>query len=124
MKPAKPNRKTGIAHFIAATGYSIAGARRLSRESAARHELLLGAVGMAALAFFGASLGHYIGFVILLAALIAIEALNTALEEVVNHLSPEWSQMAKEAKDLGSLAVGLMVIANLVYLGAVIVGFI
>ena len=120
MKAAKPNRKTGIAHLIAATGYSIAGARRLSRESAARHELLLGAGGLGALAFFGASVWHYVGFVTLLAVLIAVEALNTAIEEVVDHISPEWSQMAKDAKDMSSLAVGLMVLATLGYLGAVI----
>ena len=37
--------------------------------------------------------------------LIAVEALNTALEVLVDHLSPGWSQFAKDAKDLGSLAV-------------------
>lgn len=78
---------------------------------------------MVALAISGASLWHYIGFAILLAILIAVEALNTALEVLVDHLSPDWSQMAKDAKDLASLAVGLMILANLAYLGAVIAGF-
>lgn len=36
--------------------------------------------------------------------LIAVEALNTAIEVLVDHLSPGWSQFAKDAKDLGSLA--------------------
>ncbi len=40
--------------------------------------------------------------------LFATEALNTAIEEVVDRISPEWSLAARNAKDLGSLAVGLV----------------
>ena len=47
--------------------------------------------------------------------LIAVEALNTALEELVDHLSPGWSEFAKHAKDLGSLAVACTIGALLVY---------
>lgn len=117
MSKAKPPRKTGLAHLIAATTYSAAGARRLLRESAARQELGFGALGLIGLALLGAGAGQLLGFVILLALLMAIEALNTALEVLVDHLSPGWSQMAKDAKDLGSLAVGLMILAMLAYLG-------
>jgi len=109
--------------MFAAAVYSLAGARRLAQEPAARHEVLFGIAGVVALAIGGASLWHYLGFAILLVILIAVEALNTALEVLVDHLSPDWSQMAKDAKDLASLAVGLMILANLAYLGAVLAGF-
>ena len=33
----KPDRITGVAHFFAATGYSIGGVRRLWQETAFRH---------------------------------------------------------------------------------------
>ena len=101
----KPPRKSGIAHFFAAAGYSRAGFQRLARESAFRQEvaLILGLVVV--LAVFGASLAEILGLLALGLVLIAVEALNTALEVLVDHLSPGWSQFAKDAKDLGSLAV-------------------
>ena len=40
----KPPRKSGIAHFFAAAGYSLGGLKRLARESAFRQELLLAAL--------------------------------------------------------------------------------
>ncbi|HRK42899.1 MAG TPA: diacylglycerol kinase [Gemmobacter sp.] len=104
-----PPRK-GLLHLVDAAGYSLQGLRRLMRESAARHEVLAGLLGVAALGLRGASLGQIITFGMLILALLAVEALNTALEEVVDHLSPGWSEMAKNAKDLGSLAVGLVVV--------------
>ena len=104
-----PPRK-GLLHLVDAAGYSLQGLRRLMRESAARQEVLAGLLGLVALGLRGASLGQIIGFAMLVLALLAVEALNTALEEVVDHLSPGWSEMAKNAKDLGSLAVGLVAV--------------
>jgi diacylglycerol kinase (ATP) len=43
---------------------------------------------------------------------IAIEAINTAIEEIVDLVSPEWSLPAKHAKDLGSFAVFVMLCLN------------
>lgn len=111
-----PPRK-GVMHLVDAAGYSLQGMRRLLRESAARQEVLAGVLGAAALGLRGASIGQIIGFGMLILALLAVEALNTALEEVVDHLSPGWSEMAKNAKDLGSLAVGLVVLIVAVQFG-------
>ena len=113
----KPPRKSGIAHFFAAAGYSLGGLRRLARESAFRQELALIAGLMLLLAVFGASLPEVLGLLALGLLLIAVEALNTALEELVDHLSPGWSEFAKHAKDLGSLAVACTIGALLVYSG-------
>ncbi|MBK6466601.1 MAG: diacylglycerol kinase [Rhodobacter sp.] len=79
--------------------------RRLSRESAFRQEAAFGALALAGLALWGASGLALIGLAGLILLLIAVEALNTAIEVLVDHLSPGWSQFAKDAKDLGSLAV-------------------
>ena len=70
---------------------------------------------MLLLAVFGASLPEVLGLLALGLGLIAVEALNTALEELVDHLSPGWSEFAKHAKDLGSLAVACTIGALLVY---------
>ena len=67
------------------------------------------------LVIFGASVPEILGLLALGLLLIAVEALNTALEVLVDHLSPGWSQFAKEAKDLGSLAVACTIGLLLIY---------
>lgn len=117
----KPARKSGLAHFLAASGYSMAGARRLVRESAVRQELVGLGVLFVAVATFGATWPELAGLVALGLVLIAIEALNTAVEVLVDHLSPGWSEFARDAKDLGSLAVASMIAAIAVYSGIVLI---
>jgi diacylglycerol kinase (ATP) len=101
----KPPRKTGAAHFFAAAGYSLGGARRLWRESAFRQEVLALAGLSVLFVVAGASAGEVIVLLILGLFVLAVEALNTAIEELVDHVSPGWSEMAKHAKDMGSFAV-------------------
>lgn len=117
----KPPRKGGVAHFLAAAGYSIGGARRLWRESAFRQELL----GLAALvivfAAIGATLAEFLGLVILSLVVLAVEALNTAIEELVDNASPGWSEFAKNAKDMGSFAVMCTLVATGLYAVVVVV---
>ncbi|MBL9049882.1 MAG: diacylglycerol kinase [Tabrizicola sp.] len=119
--PEKPSRKTGLAHFAAAAGYSLAGLRRLAQESAFRQEVALILGLLVLLLLFGASLPEIAGLLAIGLVLVAVEALNTALEEVIDHLSPGWSQFAKNAKDLGSLAVACVIGALLVYAGVVVI---
>lgn len=114
-RPEKPNRATGIAHFFAAAGYSMAGMKRLWRESAFRQEVAGGALALIVLLVAGASLAEVVGFVVLWLLLAAVETLNTALEVLVDQASPGWSEFARDAKDLGSLAVALLIAANTVY---------
>ncbi len=117
----KPPRKSGVAHFFAAASYSLGGLRRLSGESAFRQEVALIAGLLAVFVVFGASLPEMLGLLALGLALIAVEALNTALEVLVDHLSPGWSQFAKEAKDLGSLAVACTIGVLLIYAAVVLI---
>jgi diacylglycerol kinase (ATP) len=119
--PAKPPRKSGVAHFFAAAGYSLAGLQRLARESAFRQEVLLILVLVGVFVVFGASGAEIVGLVALGLLLVATEALNTALEVLVDHLSPGWSAWAKDAKDLGSLAVACVIGLVLLYAGVVLI---
>jgi len=117
----KPPRKTGIAHFFAAASYSIGGLKRLARESAFRQEVAL-IVGLLVLfVIFGATLPKTLGLLAIGLLLIAVEALNTAIEVLVDHLSPDWSEFAKDAKDLGSLAVACTIGALLLYSGVALI---
>ena len=103
-KPAV-RKLTGVSHFFAAASYSWAGFQRLIKESAFRQELLFAAVSLILLISVGATLSELVIAVILFLALFAVEALNTAIEEVIDRISPEISMVGKHAKDLGSFAV-------------------
>lgn len=110
-----PPRKKGLAHLLSAAAWSGAGLRRLWRESAFRQELALGAALLAGLALWGVAPGRLVILVVLLLVLVAVEALNTAIEVLVDHLSPGWSGFARDAKDLGSLAVGAILAAVAIF---------
>jgi diacylglycerol kinase (ATP) len=80
-------------------------------EKAVRQECLV-LVGSILLAMFvPMSPAELILVLILPLLMIAVELLNTALEEVINHISPDIHPMAKKAKDCGSAAVALVAIA-------------
>lgn len=117
----KPPRKSGVAHFFAAAGYSLAGLKRLALESAFRQEVLLILGLLVVFVVFGATLPEILGLVGLGLVLVATEALNTALEVLVDHLSPGWSAWAKDAKDLGSLAVACVIGMVVLYAAIVLI---
>lgn len=116
----KPDRVTGIAHLFAAARYSIGGIRRLWQEAAFRHILLMFPACIIFLAVCDAHLLEYAVFLILFLGLVAVEALNTAIECLVDHLSPHWQEFARDAKDLGSLATMCMLFAIGIYLAAIL----
>lgn len=112
----------GLLHIIDAAGYSWAGAQRLWQETAARLEVLGAAIAVVLLALHGADLSQWMIFIGLMAALFIVEALNTAIEVLTDHISPEWSIAAKQAKDLGSLAVGITLCITCGYIAMVLAG--
>lgn len=115
------DKKTGLAHFLAAASYSWAGFRRLLGESAFRHELLLAFVVLAALIVFGVPAGDIVISAVLFLALFGVEALNTAIEEIIDRISPEVSVTGRHAKDLGSFAVFCLISASCLYSGFALV---
>lgn len=112
----RPPRVHGIAHLLAATRYSAAGMGRLWAETAFRIQLVLGAITVAVLLWLGVPGSDFAIFAVLFLLLVGMEALNTAIEVVVDHLAPDWQEFARDAKDLGSLAVACVYGANIVFL--------
>jgi diacylglycerol kinase (ATP) len=107
-------------HIVHAAGYSMAGLIYLLRqEVAARIELAV--VGLALLWFLalGRPLVDFLILLVIACILFSVEALNTAIEEVVDKISPERSEFGKNAKDLGSTAVFFMLTAGGIYMVAV-----
>lgn len=109
-----------IRHTINATAYSLGGLKRLLKETAAQVEVFF----FLCLALFYAGLGaEMVDFALLVfffLLILGLEALNTAIEVLVDHLTMEFAEFARQAKDLGSFAVfcGLSMIA--LYTGWVI----
>ena len=108
----RPEKIEGWRHAFAAARYSGGGLKRLWREAAFRQE----AVGYACIVVLFAAVGAgsvaHVGALMLFLLLIAVEALNTAIEELVDRVSPETSPMGRHAKDLGSFAVFCLLLAN------------
>ncbi|WP_279480162.1 diacylglycerol kinase [Aureimonas sp. SK2] len=117
---AAPAKLRGLAHLAAAGRYSLAGLVRLLGEAAFRHEIALGALLVASLAMEGVATSDLLIQGVLLLVLAATEALNTAIELIVDRVSPEFSLFAQQAKDLGSFAVFCLLAANLGFAAAVL----
>ena len=108
-------KETGVRHFMAAAQYSWAGFKRLLGESAFRQEVSGYVAGVGILLITGNGLKEVLIFSVLMFILFGVEALNTAVEELVDRVSPEYSTAGKHAKDLGSFAVACLIGANLLY---------
>lgn len=112
MENFNHKKKTGILHFFAAGGYSAEGLRRVWKESAFRQEIGGGIILAVIYALIGIDAINALIAIIVFVILLAVEAINTAIEEVVDRISPEFSLTAKHAKNLGSFAVSCLICAN------------
>lgn len=116
--PAKPTKDTGLRHTIASAGYSYAGFGRLLGETAFRQEMVASLVMLALFLVRGVPIQSYATQAILVLVLFAVEALNTAIEELVDGVSPDYAEFARHAKDLGSFAVFCLLAANGIHAAA------
>ncbi|MEM7644188.1 MAG: diacylglycerol kinase [Pseudomonadota bacterium] len=106
--PLRPPPKTARpiwAHPLAAFGFSMAGLRFLLTQRAAQLQCAMMAAAVLAFALVGAGAAQWGIMAALFLMGLGVEALNTAIELTVDRLSPEISDYAKHAKDLGSFAV-------------------
>ena len=98
-------RRTGLTRMAHAFRYSLAGLRAGWGETAFRQEALAALVMIPA-AFW---LGHTWVETALLAAsvvlVMVVELLNTGIETAIDRIGPEWHDLSKRAKDMGSAAV-------------------
>jgi diacylglycerol kinase (ATP) len=103
-------QRTGLARMWHALGYSIAGLRAGWNETAFRQEALAAMV-LVPLAFW---LGRNWVEVALLAGsvvlVMVVELLNTGIETAIDRIGPEWHDLSKRAKDMGSAAVLLSLV--------------
>jgi diacylglycerol kinase (ATP) len=97
--------RKGLSRILHASGYSIQGLVAGWGETAFRQEAQL-AIVLLPMAFW---LGQNWVEVTLLSGsvllVMIVELLNTAVESAIDRIGPEWHDLSKRAKDMGSAAV-------------------
>ena len=110
----KPRAKQGLARIWAAFFYSLAGLVHAGRREAAfRQEAVLLILVGAVLVFLPFSLAWKIALLVSHTLILIVELLNSALEKVVDLVSPDYHILAKQAKDMGSGAVLLALVLTI-----------
>lgn len=104
--PVNPQKqRRGFSRLRHAFGYSLAGLQAGWQETAFRQEALA-ALALVPAAFW---LGTTWVEVALLAGsvvmVMVVELLNTGVESAIDRIGPEWHDLSKRAKDMGSAAV-------------------
>lgn len=105
MRTNPQKDRTGLNRVWHAFGYSLSGLKAAWHEKAFRQEVIA--------AFVLIPLSFYIGQSWTETALLAgtvilvmvVELLNTGIESAIDRIGPEWHELAKRAKDMGSAAV-------------------
>ncbi|MDB5884538.1 MAG: diacylglycerol kinase [Polaromonas sp.] len=104
--PANPQKtRTGLNRVWHAAGYSLAGLRAGWNEAAFRQEALASMVLIPAAFWLGRNwmeMAVLAGTVVLV---LIVELLNTGIEAAIDRIGPEWHDLSKRAKDMGSAAV-------------------
>ena len=105
-RPANPQKaRKGLSRLWHAAGYSLQGLAAGWQETAFRQEALA-AIVLLPLAFW---IGQDWVEVALLAGTVVlvmvVELLNTGIESCIDRIGPEWHDLSKRAKDMGSAAV-------------------
>lgn len=104
--PANPQKdRKGLSRIRHAFGYSIAGLKAGWHETAFRQEAIASLVLIPAAFWLSRSwveAALLAGSVILV---MIVELLNTGIETAIDRIGPEWHDLSKRAKDMGSAAV-------------------
>lgn len=108
-RPQEPvnaqKQRTGLDRMWHALGYSIAGLRAGWRETAFRQEALAALVLVPLALWLGQT---WVETALLAGAVVmvmVVELLNTGVESAIDRIGPEWHDLSKRAKDMGSAAV-------------------
>jgi diacylglycerol kinase (ATP) len=119
--PVNPQKsRIGLDRMRHALGYSIEGLRAGWHETAFRQETIA-ALLLLPLAFW---LGRHWTETALLAGsvllVMIVELLNTGIETAIDRIGPEWHDLSKRAKDMGSAAVFISYINCIVVWGVIL----
>jgi len=98
-------KQTGLKRLVLAFGYSAQGFKAGWREPAFRQEALAAFVLLPLAIWLGNTWLEQAVLAGAVVAVMVVELLNTAIEAAIDRVGPEWHDLSKKAKDLGSAAV-------------------
>jgi diacylglycerol kinase (ATP) len=103
---ANPQKtRKGLNRVWYAAGYSLAGLRAGWSETAFRQEALASVVLIPAAFWLGGNWTETVLLAGTVMLVLIVELLNTGIEATIDRIGPEWHDLSKRAKDMGSAAV-------------------
>ena len=101
---AQKNRR-GLSRMWHAAGFSVAGLRAGWNETAFRQEALASLIMVPAAFWLGRNWMETVLLAGTVLLVLIVELLNTGIEAAIDRIGPEWHELSKRAKDMGSAAV-------------------
>lgn len=98
-------QRTGVNRVWHAAGYSIQGLSAGWKETAFRQEAIASFFLLPAAVWLGRNWTEVVLLIATVVLVLVTELLNTGIESVVDRIGPEWHDLSKRAKDVGSAAV-------------------
>jgi diacylglycerol kinase (ATP) len=108
--PNAQKNRTGLARILYAAGYSLVGLRAGLKEPAFRQEAILACFMIPAAFWLGTNWPERSILIATVVLVMITELLNTGVEKAIDRIGPEWHELSKIAKDLGSAAVLLAIL--------------
>jgi len=103
VNPQKERK--GLSRVWHAAGYSMAGLRAGWGETAFRQEAIAAILLLPVSIWLGTNWIETALLAGTVVAVMVVELLNTAIETAIDRIGPEWHDLSKRAKDMGSAAV-------------------
>ncbi|MEI8323940.1 MAG: diacylglycerol kinase [Betaproteobacteria bacterium] len=97
--------RIGWSRMWHATGYSLQGLRAGWGETAFRQEACVALILLPLSFWVGRTWMEWALLAGSMLLVLIVELLNTALESAIDRIGPEWHDLSKRAKDMGSAAV-------------------
>jgi len=111
LSPANRHKlRTGLDRMWHAAGFSFAGLRAGWAETAFRQEVLAACLLLPLSFWLGRSWVETALLAGSLLIVMIVELLNTGIETAIDRIGPEWHDLSKRAKDMGSAAVLLSLV--------------
>jgi diacylglycerol kinase (ATP) len=121
IAPANPQKtRTGLNRIWHAAGYSLEGLRAGWNEKAFRQEAVAAMVLLPVSLWLGK---NWVETALLAGSVVIVmivELLNTGIETAIDRIGPEWHDLSKRAKDMGSAAVLLALLLCMGIWGAAV----
>ncbi len=114
-------RRRGVLRLWHAATHSLDGLNAGLGEAAFRLEVALALLLLPSAFWLGRGWSEIVLLCGAVIGVLVVELLNTAVESAIDRVGPQWHEMSKRAKDLGSAAVLLsLVFCALVWVSAVV----